>query len=140
MCAWDWDWDWLGKWDFIIEGDEVSEVSDDSSSERRDGEKSGGVESSEVVEGKCEVQQVRLRAVGALEVLAKEEADLAMASRYLVATTVRALSVESWVALYPTDWQIYETAILAMANENSDGFWGSFEDGFLVLKEALLSW
>ena len=56
-----------------------------------------------MVEGKCEVQQVRLRAVGALEVLAKEEADLAMASRYLVATTVIALSAESWVALYPTD-------------------------------------
>ena len=60
-----------------------------------------------------------------LEVLAKEEADLAIASRYLVATTVRALSAESWVALYPTDWQICDTAILAMANENSDGFWGS---------------
>ena len=93
-----------------------------------------------MVEGKCEVKQVRLRAVGALEVLAKEETDLAMASRYLVATTVRALSAKSWVALYPTDWQIYEIAILAMANENFDGFWGSFEDGFLVLKEALLSW
>ena len=60
-----------------------------------------------------------------LEVLAKAEADLAMASRYLVATTVRALSAESWVTLYPTDWQICDTAILAMANENSDGFWGS---------------
>ena len=60
-----------------------------------------------------------------LEVLAKEEADLAMASRYLVATMVKSLSAESWVALYPTDWQICETAILGMANENSDRFWGS---------------
>ena len=47
-----------------MEGDEVSEVSDDSSSGGRDREESGGVESNEVVEGKCEVQQVRLRAVG----------------------------------------------------------------------------
>ena len=34
-----------------MEGDEVSEVSDDSSSGGRDREESGGVESNEVVEG-----------------------------------------------------------------------------------------
>ena len=45
----------------------------------------------------------------------------AMVWRYLVATWVRVSRAEGWVALKPTDWQICDTAILAMANENSDG-------------------
>nr|POE81138.1 hypothetical protein CFP56_38056 [Quercus suber] len=49
-----------------------------------------------------------------LEVLAKEEADLAMASRYLVATTVRALSFG------------------VLLDEDEDGFFG-FEGGFAFM-------
>jgi hypothetical protein len=55
------------------------------------------------------------------ECLAKEPAEWAMACRYLVATRVRVSSAESWVALKPTDWQICETAVLAMASQKSDG-------------------
>lgn len=56
-----------------------------------------------------------------LELLAKRVADLAMAWRYLVATRVSVSRAESWVVLKPTDRQIWETAILAIACENSDG-------------------
>lgn len=56
-----------------------------------------------------------------LEWLAKEAAEWAIVCRYLVATRVRVSSAESSAALKPTDWQICETTVLAMANQNSDG-------------------
>lgn len=56
-----------------------------------------------------------------LEEAAAEEAEEAMAWRYLVARWVRVSRAERWVAMKPTDRQICDTAILATANENSDG-------------------
>ena len=41
-----------------------------------------------------------------LDVLEYEEADLAMAWRYFVATSVRVSSADTLIDLYPTDLQI----------------------------------
>lgn len=67
---------------------------------------------------------------------AYEAEALAMSSRYSVATWVRVSRAESCVTLKPIEWQIWETAILAMAVENSDGvaFSGVVITGFGVFR------
>lgn len=71
-----------------------------------------------------------------LALAAYEAEALAMSSRYSVATWVRVSRAESCVTLKPIEWQIWETAILAMAVENSDGvaFSGVVITGFGVFR------
>lgn len=51
----------------------------------------------------------------------REAVKWAIACMYLVDTRVRVSSAESWVALKPTNQQICENTVLAMANQNSVG-------------------